>query len=424
MDRRRHIHSAGKTEQVLEEQVVRKATILFSLIAALAIGGCKHAAAPGLHANPNACGDPTGGIDSWQIATPDSVDLSKAALCQMVKWLAESKLDNVHAVLVARHGKLVFEQYFMGADEHLGRSVGNVTFGPTVRHDERSVTKSVVSLVMGIAIGRGWIKSVDAPVFSFFPEYASLSTPEKRRITIRDLLTMSSGIEWHEEDVPYTSPNNSEIIMDSSSDPLRAALAPPVVAAPGQIWNYNSGSTELLGAILKKATGKGVDELAGTLLFAPLGITDFTWYKHPDGSPHAAGGLRLRPRDLAKIGQLILQRGSWNGVPIVPAAWIDEATAPRMMGEALFFYGYQFWLGRSLVNGQEIQWPAAVGLGGQRLFVVPALDLVVVVNSGMYASQRQGIVALEVLDRYVMRSIEPSPPQNGYARALFSRVPL
>ncbi len=377
------------------------------------MGGCKRAEAPALHADPNACGDPIGGIDSWQIATPESVGLSRAVLCPMVKWLAESKLDNVHAVLVVRHGKLVFEQYFTGADEHLGRAVGNVTFGPTVRHDERSVSKSVVALVMGIAIDRGWVKSIDEPVLSFFPEYANLATPQKSRITIRDLLTMSSGIEWHEEDVPYTSPDNSEIIMDTSSDPLRAALAPPIVAAPGQIWNYNSGSTELLGAILKKATGQGVDELAGTLLFAPLGITDFTWYKHSNLSPHAAGGLRLRPRDLAKIGQLILQHGSWNGSQIVPAAWIAEATAPHLMGEALFFYGYQFWLGRSLVDGKEIHWPAAVGLGGQRLFVVPALDLVVVVNSGMYTSPLQGLVPLEVLDRYVMRSLEPSPPATG-----------
>jgi CubicO group peptidase (beta-lactamase class C family) len=392
--------------------VIGKKTVLIGLIVALAIAGCNHAEAPAPRADPNSCGDPVKGIDSWQIATPESVGLSKSILCPMVKWLAESKLDNVHAVLVVRHGKLVFEQYFTGADEHLGRSVGTVTFGPTVRHDERSVSKSVVALLMGIAIDRGWVKSIDAPVFSYFPQYADLATPEKSRITIRDLLTMSSGMEWHEEDVPYTSPDNSEIMMEYSSDLLRAALAPPMVAAPGQIWNYNSGSTELLGAILKRATGKGVDELAGTLLFAPLGITNFTWYKHSTGSPHAAGGLRLRPRDLAKLGQLILQRGSWNGAQVVPAAWIDEATAPHLMGEALFFYGYQFWLGRSLVKGQEVQWPAAVGLGGQRLFVVPQLDLVVVVNSGMYTSQRQGLVPLEVLNRYVIRSLEPSSP-NG-----------
>ena len=161
-----------------------------------------------------------------------------------------------------------------------------------------------------------------------------------------------------------------------------------------------------MGAILKKATGKAVDQLAATLLFAPLGITDFTWYKHPNGSPHAAGGLRLRPRDLAKIGQLILQRGSWNGTQVVSSAWIDAATAPHIMSEFLFFYGYQFWLGRSLVNGHEVKWTAAVGLGGQRVYIIPELDMVVALNSGMYASDRQGRVALQVLDRYVMHAVE------------------
>jgi len=393
---------------MLQDWVTSRTIVLAPLIVALAIAGCRRATVAVPRADPNACGDPIGSIDSWQVATPESVGLSKAALCPMVKWLAGSTLDNVHAVLVARHGKLVFEQYFTGDDEHLGSKAGIVTFGPTLRHDERSVSKSVVSLVMGIAIDRGWIKSIDAPVFSFFPEYADLSTPEKSRITIRDLLTMSSGLEWHEEDVPYTSPDNSEIVMDLSSDPLRAALAPDLAAEPGKIWNYNSGSTELLGAILKKATGKTVDQLAATLLFAPLGITDFTWYKHPNGSPHAAGGLRLRPRDLAKIGQLILQRGSWNGTQVISSAWIDAASAPHIMGEFLFFYGYQFWLGRSLVNDHEVEWTAAVGLGGQRLYVIPELDMVVVLNSGMYTSERQGRVALQVLDRYVMPAVDHS----------------
>src|SRR5215471_11943377 len=246
----------GKCRVVLHDYVTRR-IVFIALAVTLATASCKRATVAVPRADPDACGDPvSSSIDSWQVATPETVGLSKAALCPMVKWLAESKLDNVHAVLVVRHGKLVFEQYFAGDDEHLGRKVGAIAFGPTVRHDERSVSKSVVSLLTGIAIDRGWIKSIDAPVLPFFPEYASLSTPEKSRITIRDLLTMSSGLEWHEEDVPYTSPDNSEIVMDLSADPLRAALAPAMAAAPGKIWNYNSGSTELLGAILKKATGK------------------------------------------------------------------------------------------------------------------------------------------------------------------------
>ena len=217
------------------------------------------------------CGMPSVGEDHWQVAAPESVGLTSATLCPMVKWLDDWKQSNIHAVLVVRHGTLVFEHYFSGADEHWGRSVGEVAFGPEIKHDERSVTKSIVALVLGIAIDRGLIKSLGEPVLSFFPDYADLRTPEKDRITLRDLVTMSGGLEWHEDDTPYTSEANSENRMDNAADPYRYALQQAVVARPGQVWNYNSGSTEVIGAVLKKATGKSVDELAGTLLFAPLG---------------------------------------------------------------------------------------------------------------------------------------------------------
>lgn len=350
------------------------------------------------------CGIPNAGNDHWPVASPASVGLSSATLCPMVPWLANWKEGNVHAVVVARHGKLVFEHYFTGADEHLGREVGPVAFGPETRHDERSMTKSVTDLIVGIAIDRGWIKSVDQSVMSFFPEYPDLRTPERNRITLRNLLTMSSGLEWHEIDTPYTSDKNSEIRMDSAPDPYRFALEQPVVAPPGQIWNYNSGSTELLGEILRKATGKPLDQLARSLLFEPLGISDIEWYKYAHGNPSAAAGLRLRPRDLAKIGQLVLQHGVWNGKQLVPAAWIDASTTPQINGLLIFFYGYQFWLGRSLINKHEVDWAAAWGLGGQRLFIVPELDLVVVVNAGLYRSDMQAAVPLKILNQYVLQA--------------------
>jgi CubicO group peptidase (beta-lactamase class C family) len=307
---------------------------------------------------------------------------------------------------VVRHGTLVFEHYFSGADEHWGRSVGEVAFDPDIKHDERSVTKSIVALVLGIAIDRGLIKSLDEPVLSFFPDYADLRTPEKDKITLRDLVTMSGGLEWHEDDTPYTSEANSENRMDNAADPYRYALQQAVVAPPGQVWNYNSGSTELIGAVLKKATGKSVDELAGSLLFAPLGITDVEWPRNARGDPIAAGSLRLRPRDLAKIGQLVLQHGAWNGAQVVPAPWIEAATAPQInvSGFTSFFYGYFFWLGRSLADKSEVQWSAAVGLGGQRVFIVPSLDLVVVVNAGLYSSRLQSSVPMTILNQYVLKA--------------------
>ncbi len=355
------------------------------------------------------CGEPSAGQDLWKVGPPESAGLSSVTLCPMVKWLGDWKQSNVHAVLVARHGVLVFEHYFTGSDERLGRGVGEVAFGPETKHDERSVSKSVTSLVVGIAIDRGWIKGVNEPVLSFFPEYADLRTPEKNRITLQHLLTMSSGFEWHEFDVPYTSDANSEIRMDISRNPFRYALAQPMAAAPGTIWNYNSGSTELLGAVLRKATGKPLDQLARELLFEPLGITDVEWYRNAQGNPSAAAGLRLRPRDLAKIGQLVLQRGAWNGKQLVSALWIDAATTPQINGFQLFFYGYQFWLGRSLVNRHEVRWASAVGLGGQRIFIVPELDLVMVLNAGLYQSDLQGTLPTDILNRFVLAAVSRGP---------------
>jgi CubicO group peptidase (beta-lactamase class C family) len=356
------------------------------------------------------CSTPNAGTDQWPVAAPESVGLASATLCAMVKWLNGSKESNVHAVLVARHGALVFEHYFSGGDEAWGRPLGNVAFGPEVRHDERSVTKSIVALLLGLAIDHALIKSIDEPVFSFFPEYADLRTPEKNRITLRHLITMSAGLEWHELDIPYTSAANSEIRMELAGDPYRFALEQPVVAPPGEIWNYNSGSTELIAAVLKKAAGKPVDDFAREMLFEPLGITDVEWPRYASGNAIAGGALRLRPRDLTKIGQLVLQRGNWRGSRIVPASWIEAATRPQINGFGTDFYGYFFWLGRSLVDQHEIQWAAAVGLGGQRVFIVPELDLVLVMNAGLYQSPVQALVPIEALNRYVLKAASRRSP--------------
>jgi CubicO group peptidase (beta-lactamase class C family) len=183
-------------------------------------------------------------------------------------------------------------------------------------------------------------------------------------------------------------------------------LEQKVVSAAGRSWNYSSGSTELLGAVLKKATGEPLDELARNVLFGPLGITDIEWHKDARGNPIASGGLRLRPRDLAKIGQLVLQRGAWNGAHIVSASWVDAATTPQINDPPSISYGYQFWLDRSNVGNREIAWAVGIGLGGQRLYIAPALDLVVVVNAGLYKSDLQATVPLSVLNQYVLKAME------------------
>jgi CubicO group peptidase (beta-lactamase class C family) len=353
------------------------------------------------------CGVPIAGADHWPVATLDSVGLASATLCPMVPRLDTWKEANLHSVVVVRHGSLVFEHYFSGPDEKFDTKLGEVAFGPETKHDVRSVTKSIVALLLGIAVDRGWVEGIDQPVLSFFPEYADLRSPEKDRITLRHLLTMSAGLRWSEDN--YDDPNNSEVLMDQAPDHYRFVMEQPVVAPAGQVYNYNGGGTALIAAVLQRATGKPLDELARTLLFEPLDITDVEWGRWDNGTAVAASGLRMRPRDLAKIGQLVLSRGVWNDRRVVPASWVDDATAPQINGAGLYFYGYKFWLGRSLVHRREVDWASATGNGGQRVFIVPALDLVVVVTAGLYHSPLQSSVPIAVMNRFVLTAIEPRP---------------
>jgi CubicO group peptidase (beta-lactamase class C family) len=354
-----------------------------------------------------ACDPPAPRDDGWKVAAPATVGLDAATLCALVPRFEAWKDADVHAVLVVRHGTLVFEHYFKGADERWGRSLGIVDFAPEVKHDLRSITKSVTSLLLGIAIDRGWVPGVDAPVLSLLPQYADLHSAALDRITLRHLLTMSAGLKW-DENVPYSSPDNSEIQMDLAPDPYRYVLTRPVDTLPGAVWNYSGGGAALISAVLHQATGKTEDVLAQELLFDPLGIRDVAWVRYPgNDEPAAASGLAMRPRDLTKLGQLVLNHGAWDGRQIVSAAWIDASITPQIQASQLYFYGYQWWLGRSLVNLHQVDWAVGYGLGGQRLYIAPQLDMVVLVMTGLYPSDMQAWVPLQVLNRYALAAVQP-----------------
>lgn len=370
----------------------------------IAIASVLATVAPALAQAAKDCSTPPDLEDGWRVAAPPEVGLDPALICAIGPRFETWQEANAHAVLVVRRGALVYERYFSGQDERGGFPIGHVAFDAATKHDLRSVTKSVTALVVGIAIERGWIKSADAPALSFFPEYADLKTAEKERITLRHLLTMSAGFAWNEQ-IPYSNPANSDRQMYIAADPLRYLLARPMAAPAGRNYTYNSGATALLGAVVAKAAGKPFDAIAQETLFDPLGIRDVEWIRYPSGAPVAGWGVRLRPRDLAKIGQLVLAKGAWNGKQVVPAGWVAAATAPHINGESIFFYGYQFWLGRSFVAGRTIEWAAGFGWGGQRLFIVPSEDLVVVVHAGLYHTLAQSIVGATVLNRHVLPAI-------------------
>jgi CubicO group peptidase (beta-lactamase class C family) len=361
---------------------------------------------------PDGCGVPVARDDGWPVASIDEDGLiDRAALCRMADRLAASSDPNIHAVLVARSGKLVFERYFRGSDEVPGRIYGrrveNVTFDADTLHDVKSVSKSVASLALGIAIDRGLIRSVNEPIFSFFPELSDLRTPGKDRIQLLHALTMSMGLKWVEATPATGDYNNDEARMHMAWDQCRYVLGLPVTAPAGQEFFYNTGALALVSAIIRKATGRPLDEFARETLFEPLGITAVEWQRYK-GDTDAGGGLRLRPRDMAKIGQLVLAGGRWNDRQIVPRGWIETSTAPKLKATDGLSYGYLWWLGRSLLNGREVHWAGALGRGGQSIRIVPELDLVVVATAGYY--QDYGPRAFQVqygVFRDVLQGISP-----------------
>jgi CubicO group peptidase (beta-lactamase class C family) len=358
---------------------------------------------------PEACGVPVARDDGLAVAAVHEDKLvDRDALCRMADRLAADA--NVHSVLVTRGGKLVFERYFKGDDEipgrFYGRRVENIAFDADTLHDVKSVSKSVASLAVGIAIDRGLIRSVNEPIFGFFPELSDLRSPEKDGLRLSHVLTMSLGLKWVEA-TPSTGDDNDEVRMHMAPDPCRYVLGLAATAPPGQEFFYNTGALTLLSAIMRKATGRPLDEFARESLFEPLGITGTEWTR-VKGDTDAGGGLRLRPRDMAKIGQLVLAGGRWNDRQVVSKAWIETSTAPKLKATDDQLYGYLWWLGRSRLNGGEVHWVGALGRGGQSIRIVPELDLVVVVTAGYYQDySRQAFQVQYGIFRDILRATSP-----------------
>jgi len=265
----------------------------------------------------------------------------------------------------------------------------------TIKHAGHSMTKSVVSLLVGIAVDRGQIADLDASVFSYFPEYADLRSPEKDRITLRSLLTMSDGLD------------SSNFFRGHSldRDPYRTILGTRLAREPGISFEYNNATTELVGAVLQKVTGKTVDVLAREDIFTPLGIESVDWKPRlGNGYPTANSGLSLRPRDWAKIGQLAMNGGVWDGKQIVSTSWITQSTRMHIRAPDQYTYGFHWWLGHSLIADRIIAWTAALGSRGQKTIIVPELDLVIVFNASV-RSANMIAPEIELLDRYVLPAI-------------------
>lgn len=344
-------------------------------------------ATSGGHAQQSdACGIPAPQKDGWPVASVNDARLiDRNALCRMADQLAAD--SSIHSVLAARGGKLVFERYFKGVEQVpgllYGHSEAEMSFDADTLHNMKSASKSVMSLLLGIAIDRRLIPGVNEPIFNFFPELSDLRSPEKDHIQLVHALTMSMGLQWVEATPATGDYNNDEARMHIAWDPCRYVLGLPMIAPAGREFLYNTGALALVAAVIHKATGRPVDEFAREALFEPLGITHVAWERYR-GEVDAGGGLHLRPRDMAKIGQLVLAGGLWSSRQIVSKTWIEASTAPRLKATDNQSYGYLWWLGRARLDGGTVQWIGALGRGGQAIRIVPERDLVVVVTAGYY----------------------------------------
>ncbi len=326
--------------------------------------------------------------DGWRIGKLTDSGFDETAFRKLTADLKAGVFPNTHAVLVEHDGRLVYEQYLAGRDERWGESLGHRVMDADSLHDLRSVSKSVTAAALGIALGADFEKALASPIGSFFPRLNL--PPELDALKLHHVLTMTAGLEWNEMTVPYTDSNNDELRMYSVKDPVAMVLARGIRQEPGTSWYYNGGLTQVLAGVVGKITGKTLDAYANEVLFGPLGITRYEWIGVPQWNPPmpaAASGLRMRARDLAKLGSVYLHGGEWQGRQIVPAAWVERSTRRHVASigdwssRGIWGYGYQWWVGR-FPEGYEVA--AAVGNGNQRVFVASKERVVVTVFAGEY----------------------------------------
>ncbi len=338
----------------------------------------------------------------WTTASPEEAGFAPDLAERIDAVLQDESSAKVHSIIVIHDGKLVYEKYLSGDDEKLGWTVKGRTFDPSMKHDVRSITKSVVSLLYGIALAEGSVPPLDASLVDSFPEYPGASAdPAKRKMTVGDALTMSLGLEWN-EDAP--GDENTETQMEDAPDLVRFVLERPVAAEPGTVWVYNGGATSLLARIVSRGTGMPIEDFARAKLFGPLGIEDVEWVTDYYGVPWANSGLRLRPRDLAKVGQLVLDGGRWQGVQVVPEDWIAASTRPSMQaGDWGCGYGYQWWLCKTSSGIEVVE---GAGRGGQELLILPSEDLVYAATGGDYRNPDAWEAPWRVLEEAVLPSLK------------------
>lgn len=339
--------------------------------------------------------------DGWPVGALADHGIDPARIGLLQREITHGDLEEIHTLVIARHGTIVYEGYFqpyVGIDS---------------LHVLNSATKSVASTLVGIAMQQGLVTGYDQPIADFFPDHADVfdADPRKRDILLSHLLTMTAGLEWDEGRHPSELDTHGRRVLEAA-DPVRYVLERPVVAEPGTKFLYSGGLSNLLVAIVRNVSGLQADTFAARELFEPLGITPYDWLHMASGLTIGDYGLRLTARGLAKIGQLYLQRGQWGDRQILQENWVDAAVRPWTKSyQAMTWYGFQWWLNGLQDNDGRIPnhndiWVAS-GYGGQKLFVIPSLELVAVFFgcSGTYECGMSDSVPHLALYNYILKAV-------------------
>jgi CubicO group peptidase (beta-lactamase class C family) len=339
--------------------------------------------------------------DGWQCVDAAGAGLDMEKIDGLMRDIIDGDYGDIHSVLVVKDGKLAVEEYFNDSGRLHSPFITELYRDRP--HHQSSVAKSEISAIIGIALEQGYIRDLDVPIHEFFPEYAELFDTGKRKITLRHVLTMSSGLEWDESSHPHTDSRNSAFHWRTSEDRIRYYLERPLVDEPGTRFNYSGGCMMLLGEIVRRATGVTVEEFGAEHLFQPLGITRYKWLGEETLVTNHSGGLGLRPRDMAKIGLLFVDEGLWRGQQVISKEWTVESTKTRFDRKNTG-YGYQWWTRRFEVDGKTYSCFYAIGGGGQFIFGFRDLDLVVVFT-GANSGGRWSAYVYKMMEKYILPAV-------------------
>jgi len=349
--------------------------------------------------------------DGWATDSLGSVGINKTPIQNLINDINNGRYAEVHSVLIVKEGKLVFEKYWRGHD--FGNSRPNyhgtlVDFDWNRRHNTHSATKSFTSALVGIAIDKGIIQSVNDKIFEYLDaRYLNLKNNGRESITIEHMLKMASGLQWNEQEVSVSSNLMDMVIFNQSMDPINFLLSKPIVSEPGTSFYYSGGGVDLLGVIVSNAANQSLPTFSNSNLFGPLGITNYNWViLQPSGITAAHGDIHITPRDMAKFGYLFLNKGVWNGTRIISEQWVEASIQNHILPRldiGAYGYGYLWWLKTYQSNGKSYDAYRADGWGGQQIVIFPSLDMVVVFTGANYSTNPP---CDQMIENYILSSLE------------------